>query len=208
MTLHEDRIADLLIPFLNEIVLSRDKLENLRIYLDLLLKWNSKMNLTAVRSPEEIVARHFGESLFAGISLFPKPKPESVIDIGPGAGFPGIPIKIWNKAADLILIESNQKKAVFLRELVRTLGLDEVRVEAARAETTAKRADLITVRAVERFEQILPTARGLLNPSGRLALLIGEAQAKAAKNALPDFRWQPRLPIPRSQNRILLVGNL
>jgi len=206
MTLREDQIAELLHPFLERSALSIAQLERLRAYLDLLLKWNAKINLTAVRNPEEIVTRHFGESLFVAGKLFLEPKVESVIDIGSGAGFPGIPLKIWNGAADLILIESNQKKAVFLREVVRTLGLDHVSVETGRAEKATVRAELVTLRAVERFDQILPAAHGLLEPSGRLALLIGESQAKTAKNALPDVHWQPPVPIPLSQNRTLLVG--
>src|SRR5439155_22824010 len=168
MTLPEDRIAELLVTFLEGSALSNAQLESLHAYLDLLLKWNSKMNLTAVRNPEEIVTRHFGESLFVTRQLFPRPIAESVIDVGSGAGFPGIPLKIWNDAADLTLIESNQKKACFLREVVRALGLDGVSVENARAETVAVRAELVTVRACGRFEQFLQTAHELLKPSGRL----------------------------------------
>jgi len=207
MTVREDRIAELLVPFLEGSALSSAQLERLRAYLDLLLKWNSKINLTAVRDPEEIVTRHFGESFFAARKLFPKPNLESIMDIGSGAGFPGIPMKIWNEAADLILVESNQKKAVFLREVVRTLGLDRVSVETARAEKVAVRAELVMLRAVERFDLILPIAHSLLKPSGRLALLIGESQVKTAKTDLPDLDWQPPVPIPLSRNRTLLVGS-
>ena len=94
MTLREDRIPELLVPFLEGSALSTAQLERLRAYLDLLLKWNSKINLTAVRDPEEIVTRHFGESLFAAKRLFQDNQAESVIDVGSGAGFPGIP-KTW-----------------------------------------------------------------------------------------------------------------
>ena len=206
MTLPEDRIAELLVPFLEGSALSNAQLESLHAYLDLLLKWNSKINLTAVRNPEEIVPRHFGESLFVARQLFPRPIAESVIDVGSGAGFPGLPLRIWNDAADLTLIESSQKKAVFLREVVRTLGLDRVSIETARAEKAAVRAELVTLRAVERFDQILQTAHGLLKPSGRLALLIGESQVKIAQSALPDLDWQSPVSIPLSQNRTLLIG--
>ena len=208
MTLREDRIAELLVPFLQGSALSTAQLERLRAYLDLLLKWNSKINLTAVRDPEEIVTRHFGESLFAAKRLFQDKQAESVIDVGSGAGFPGIPIKIWIESTDLLLIESSQKKSVFLREVVRTLGLDRVSFETARAEKATVRAELVTMRAVERFDQILPTSCGLLKPGGRLALLIGESQLNTAENALPNLDWQSPVPIPLSQSRILLVGSL
>ena len=115
-------------------------------------------------------------------------------------------MKIWTESADLLLIESSQKKSVFLREVVRSLGLDRVSIETARAEKAAVRAELITLRAVERFDQILQTAHGLLKPSGRLALLIGKSQVKIAKSALPDLDWQSPVSIPLSQNRTLLIG--
>src|SRR5258707_1805533 len=123
MTLREDRVAELLVPFLEGSALSSAQLERLRAYLDLLVKWNSKINLTAVLNFDEIVTRHFGESLFAARQLLLTPIAKSAIDVGSGAGFPGIPMKIWNESVDLLLIESSQKKAAFLREVVRTLCL-------------------------------------------------------------------------------------
>ena len=207
MPLRENRIAELLDPFLEGLSLSKVQLEALVTYLDLLLKWNSKINLTAVRNPEEIVTRHFGESLFAARQLFPEPKLGSVVDVGSGAGFPGIPIKVWNESVDLVLIESNQKKAVFLREVVRALGLKEVSVEATRAKATSAVADLVTLRAVESFEHVLESARRLLRPGGRLALLIGEAQVQTAKTVLADVNWQDPIRIPLSGTRTLLMSD-
>jgi 16S rRNA (guanine527-N7)-methyltransferase len=105
------------------------------------------------------------------------------------------------------LIESNQKKATFLREIIRHLGLKEIDVLAGRAEAVQiKTADVVTLRAVERFEHVLPVAARLLNPEGRLALLVGEAQVSAATTLLPSFRWQDPVRIPLSASRVLLVG--
>jgi 16S rRNA (guanine527-N7)-methyltransferase len=202
----KDRIAELLAPFLGGSELSAGQREALQSYLDLLLKWNSKMNLTAIRNPEEIVTRHFGESLFAATKLFPDPIAQSVIDVGSGAGFPGIPIKIWNHEIVLTLIESNQKKAVFLREIVRALGLKHIAVDTLRAEQSSVKADVVTLRAVERFEKVLPIARALARPGGRLALLISEAQVATAKSSIPDLNWQDLIRIPMSANRTLLIG--
>jgi 16S rRNA (guanine527-N7)-methyltransferase len=202
----KDRIADLLVPFLGGSELSAGQREALQSYLDLLLKWNSKVNLTAIRNPEEIVTRHFGESLFAAVKLFPVPIAQSVIDVGSGAGFPGIPIKIWNHEIELTLIESNQKKAVFLREVVRALVLKHIAVEAVRADRVSAKADLVTLRAVERFERVIPIARALVRPDGRLVLLIGEAQVATAKSSIPDLNWQDPVRIPMSANRTLLIG--
>ena len=203
----EDRIRELLEPFLVLTSLSDSQLKLVSTYLDLLLKWNSKINLTAVREPEEIVSRHFGESLFAARQLFPdRDSATTAIDIGSGAGFPGLPFKIWSPPLDLTLIEANQKKAVFLREIVRTLGLKHVSVLAQRAETVQVRADLVSLRAVERFEKALPGAGRRLNPGGRVALLIGNGQTETAKLLLPSVCWEEPVPIPLSRSRVLLVG--
>jgi 16S rRNA (guanine527-N7)-methyltransferase len=203
----EERIRELLEPFLDPTSLSDSQLKLVSTYLDLLLKWNSKINLTAVRGPEEIISRHFGESFFAARQLsLDRNSAATAIDIGSGAGFPGLPFKIWAPALDLTLIEAKQKKAVFLREVVRTLGLTQVSVLAQCAENVQDRADMVSLRAVERFEKTLPIAQQLLNPGGRIALLIGSGQCDAAKSVLPNLGWDSAIPIPLSQSRILLVG--
>lgn len=249
--MHEARIAELLAPFLeikdsprsNPAPLAQSQLKQISTYINILLRWNARINLTAVRRPEEIVTRHFGESLFAARYLFPdpvgpnasaSPSPCRVTDLGSGAGFPGLPIKIWAPFIHLTLIESNQKKATFLREVVRTLTLTDVDVFAerlvasgqalretaggaqsrpkaqtapAQGPSSLRAADVVTLRAVEKFESVLPAAAGLLCPGGRLALLIGEAQVTHARTQLPEFRWQGPLPIPRSIRRVLLLGS-
>lgn len=207
MTLNSDRVRELLAPFVPQSALTQSQIESLQAYLDLLLKWNSKINLTSVRDPDEMVGRHFGESLFAARGIFPEPIPASVIDVGAGAGFPGIPLKIWNQSIELILVESNGKKSAFLREVARALNLEQVVVESKRAESLLAKVDVVTLRAVERFDAILPTARKLLRSGGRLALLIGEAQTEIAKSILSDLKWTDPIRIPLSDNRVLFIGN-
>ncbi len=98
-------------------------LGQLGVYLDLLLHWNDRTNLTAIRDPEEMVSRHFGESLFAGLLLKRRLHAEAtVLDFGSGAGFPGVPIQLLNPKFRVTLAESQGKKAAFLREVVRVLG--------------------------------------------------------------------------------------
>ncbi len=214
------KIAELLEPFLGPQDLgtnTKDLFERISTYIDILLRWNARINLTAIRDPEEIVTRHFGESLFAAHHLFPKhagtdafvrPAEQSsaVADLGSGAGFPGIPIKLWAPEISLALIESNHKKATFLREVARALTLTDIDVQNTRAENVRARFDVVTLRAVERFDEILPTAVSLLAPRGRLALLIGENQIGAAQNLAPTLSWHPPIPIPQSKSRVLLVG--
>jgi 16S rRNA (guanine527-N7)-methyltransferase len=201
-------ISEVLTPFLgSDLKLSADQLRSVQTYLDLLLKWNSKINLTAIREPKEIIPRNFGESFFAARHLAVRPE-QTAIDIGSGAGFPGLPLKIWNQGLSLSLIESNQRKATFLREAVRALNLTNVDVLISRAEDVRTQADLVTLRAVESFERILPVAKSLTKAGGRIALLIGTAQAETAMSILPGLKWEQALPIPYSQNRIMLIGGV
>ncbi|MGC2449242.1 MAG: 16S rRNA (guanine(527)-N(7))-methyltransferase RsmG [Candidatus Sulfotelmatobacter sp.] len=245
------RIAELLAPFLaspppastahhssargdEKVVLSPAQLHDISTYIDILQRWNARMNLTAIRDPEEIVTRHFGESLFAARHLFPRSaqvgtasaghgasrgfvgapeqaaeqgKKITVADIGSGAGFPGIPIKLWAPEISLTLIESNHKKTTFLREVARALTLTNIDIQNARAELLPQPSfDLVTLRAVERFETVLPTAAGLVLPRGCLALLIGTAQLPAASSLVPDLNWSEPVPIPSSRSRVLAIA--
>jgi 16S rRNA (guanine527-N7)-methyltransferase len=198
-------IAALLDPFTGE--LPPEQLEQISKYIDILLKWNEKTNLTAVRDAREIVVRHFGESLFAARALLQPESAPDVIDVGSGAGFPGMPLKLFAPRIRLTLVEAQAKKATFLKEVVRALAFGSVNVVAARAETLTDKADLVTLRAVEKFDEVLPIAGHLVKPGGRLALLIGTGQIGAA-HQLPEFAWQEPLKVPQSRTRVLLTGNL
>jgi 16S rRNA (guanine527-N7)-methyltransferase len=231
------RIAELLAPYLrvqtkaqnnsaqpnitnDACVLSTAQLEHISTYIDILIRWNSRINLTSIRTPEEIVTRHFGESLFAARHLFPNPNsvssassvvkgfdfPCTVADIGSGAGFPGIPLKIWTPAISLTLIESNHKKATFLRQITRALTLTDVNIQTTRAESVKTKFDVVTLRAVEHFEKILLTAAALVAPGGRLALLISRTQIVPAQSMLPDLTWSTPSPIPNTTSRTLLTA--
>jgi len=202
--MEKSRIAELLEPFIGAAaVLSPLQLEQISKYIDLLRRWNARVNLTAIRDAEEVVTRHFGESLFAAQHL---PGGESLVDVGSGAGFPGSAIKIWRPELRVTLIESNQKKATFLREVVRALGLGNVEVFAGRAEKFGGEADIVTLRAVERFEDVLPQAVRLVTAKGTVALLIGEAQVEAAHRLAPGMEWKEAVDVPLSKSRKLVTG--
>jgi 16S rRNA (guanine527-N7)-methyltransferase len=203
------RIAELLEPFLQKPSGGREEfsvaqLARLSDYLDLLVQWNAKTNLTSVREPEEIIKRHFGESLFLAAALSGE-APAAAIDVGSGAGFPGIPLKIHSPQIAVTLVESQNKKATFLKEVIRKLTLTNINVFSGRAETLTVDADLVTVRAVERFEQSLPVAANLVNPNGRLALLIGAGQVALVEKLLPSFEIIT-VTVPQSRERVLLIA--
>src|SRR4051812_26158573 len=204
------RIAELLEPFLQKPSggreeLSAAQLQRLSDYLDLLVQWNEKTNLTSVREPEQIVKRHFGESLFLARAIS-REAPATAIDVGSGAGFPGIPLKIYLPQIAVTLVESQNKKATFLKEVIRKITLTDINVFSSRAETLKdNKADLVTLRAVERFEQVLPVAAELVNANGRLALLIGAGQVAAAEKLLPGFEIST-VAVPQSRERVLLLA--
>jgi 16S rRNA (guanine527-N7)-methyltransferase len=218
--MHPDRIRELLSPFLIDTAnraaeqqpFTCDDTSRISTYIDLLRRWNSRVNLTAIRTEDEIVTRHFGESFFAARHLFPDrtdlgQKKLSLADLGSGAGFPGIPIKLWAPDISLTLIESNHKKAAFLREVARALTLTNVDVQNVRAEELSRTFEVVTLRAVERFTEILPVAINLLAPSGRLALLISKTQYGADLSAVAGMEWRRPFLIPNSAARILLIGS-
>jgi 16S rRNA (guanine527-N7)-methyltransferase len=199
-----EALRGLLAPFIPIAELDDPLLASIRIHLDLLIRWNQHMNLTALRAPEEMVLRHFGESLYAARQLFPRDSQQDVFDLGSGAGFPGLPMKYWAPQLQLTLIEGHGKKATFLREVGRALNLPGVNVLNARAESLAQRASLVTMRAVEKFDQALVAASRLLAPGGRLVILIGDSQRERALALLPPGESTfDRLP--SSDQRILLT---
>jgi len=206
------RIAELLKPFQEVPILSGARfslterhLADISTYVDLLLRWNARINLTAIRDPGNIVTRHFGESLLAARIASSVPA-NHLADIGSGAGFPGLPIKIWMPDLKVTLIESNHKKATFLREVIRALGLTGIEAFAKRAEDfPSTSADVVTLRAVERFESVLPIADRVLAPRGRLLLLIGRDQIPQAEATL-HYDWGKHISVPHSSNRVVLTG--
>ncbi len=202
-----EKIRELLAPFLEGDALSDQQVQLVSQHFELLLRWNSRVNLTSITEPEQILARHFGESLFAARKLYQGASGiGSMIDLGSGAGFPGIPIKILAPELHVTLVESRQKKATFLCEVVRALGLAGIEVANQRAEDLGLQAHTVTLRAVEKFNNSLSIAANLVKNGGRLSLLIGAAQVGTATSLLPKFSWDDPISTPLSQSRVLMVG--
>jgi len=140
-------------------------------YLALLLRWNRTYNLTAIRDPEEMVTRHLLDSL----AMHAYVRPGALADLGTGPGLPGIPLAIVRPDLQVTLVESNGKKARFLREAVRHLGLGNARVAEARAEAVVEPGAYaqITARALDTLAGILAVGGHLLAPRGRLLAMKG-----------------------------------
>lgn len=194
--LSKAQIEESLRPFLSPVPL--DLLQQLSSYLDLLVKWNARTNLTAVRNPEDMVRRHFGESLFAGRFLG-DPLPDTLLDLGSGAGFPGIPIALLHPSIAVILAESQNKKATFLREVVRTLGLKNIKVWDGRAEDLPadRRFHTVTLRAVDNMAAALAAAAPR---TARQMVLLSTGLP-----SLPErFTLLEKISLPESHEGVLL----
>lgn len=184
-----------------------EQVKQIQHYMDVLLRWNDKMNLTAIRDPIEILYRHICESAF-GTTVVPVEKCR-LADVGSGGGFPGIPMKIVQPSIDLFLIESNMKKATFLTEVVRELGLTGVRVLVSRYEELSEEVaplDVVCSRAVGEFGPFLDWASSPAISAQKVALWIGAQDAESVRR-LRTWTWEEPKPIPHSLRRFLLVGS-
>ncbi|HEX4066600.1 MAG TPA: 16S rRNA (guanine(527)-N(7))-methyltransferase RsmG [Acidobacteriaceae bacterium] len=184
--------------------LNAQQIEQLENYLALLVKWNARVNLTAVREPTEIVDRHFAESIFAARQIPSRVK--TLLDFGSGAGLPGIPIAIARPEIGVTLAESQNKKAAFLREAVRTLGL-KTEVWAARVEEMAPEHvfDAVTLRAVDKMAEACRTAVDRLVLGGWIAV-FATRKTEPAVEGLVGIRWEADVAIPGSEQGILKMG--
>jgi 16S rRNA (guanine527-N7)-methyltransferase len=200
----DELIVSTLSPF--QIQLSAGQIAKIQEYIRLLLKWNQSVNLTSVVDPAEILARHFGESMFI-CSLMPVEKCR-LADIGSGAGFPGLALKIACPEFRLTLIESNKKKCAFLSEAVRALELENVEVMPIRfeeARVAPDFAELVTARAVGGFSDILRWAKTALARRGHVILWLGGEDATKV-SCTPGWIWKPAVKMPESQRRFVLIG--
>ena len=203
-SLSDDQIASALAPF--QVQLSTGQVVQVREYIRLLLKWNQSISLTSVLDPAEIVARHFGESMFMSC-LIPVNNCR-LADLGSGAGFPGLALKIVSPTLGMKLIESNKKKCAFLSEVVRSLELENVEVMPIRFDEIripTELAEIVTARALGGFPEILHWAKVALAHRGHVALWLGGEDA-AKISSTPGWLWQPAVKIPDSQRRFILIG--
>lgn len=211
--LSTESIAEQLTPYIRQAVVPTGLYSQLAVYLELILKWNARINLTAIREPREIVRRHFGESLFAGLHVEPpRTSPadptshislcDSLLDLGSGAGFPGIPIQLLRPDLPVTLAESRSRKAAFLSEAVRTMGLQaEVWADRAEAIPVGRRFHTVTLRAVDDMDSAISEAS---RRAEQRLIIIGTRDA--AYPTLPaGFGIAHSIPLPNSRDGVLLI---
>ena len=174
------------------------------LYLSLILRWNARVNLTSVRTEDAIISIHLAESIACARAL--PAGIASLLDLGSGAGFPGVPIALCRPEMIVTLAESQGKKAAFLQEAVRTLGLN-AKVHAGRAEGLAETFACVTLRAVDKMPKAVAVAAQLVAPEGWLALMTTGADVAGLKIAAgEEFRWSDAIHLPRSADRVLALG--
>ena len=189
-----------------QIAVEREQVGLIQQYIKTLLRWNEKLNLTAIRDPLEILYRHFCESMFAAGAI-PVDKGR-LADIGSGPGFPGIPLKIIRPELELCLVESNIKKGTFLAEVVRELQLTNSRVLISRYEELGEEVaplDYVCSRAVGEFGPFLEWAGSDRVQAQNVILWIGGRDLEEVQKAR-DWEWREPILIPKSLQRYLLVG--
>ena len=170
----------------------------LSIYLELILKWNARINLTAIRTPEEIVRRHFGESLFAGMRLGAC---QTLLDFGSGAGFPGLPIQLLRPDVAVTVAESRSRKAAFLHEATRSLNLSaEVWAGRVEAMPASRRFDTVALRAVDNMEAALGEAG---RRASQRILILGSSRTSLPSELAEEFPVCEQAPLPQTADGIL-----
>jgi 16S rRNA (guanine527-N7)-methyltransferase len=175
-------------------------------YIKILLTWNEKVNLTAIRDPLEILYRHFCESMFAAVVV--PLESGRLADVGSGAGFPGIPLKILRPELHVLLIESNIKKATFLAEVIRELGLTNTRVLVGRYEEMAEHVaplDYVCSRALGEFEAFLNWIGSEHVGVKEVILWVGGRDLEEIQK-VNQWEWNEPIPVPHSLRRFILVG--
>lgn len=206
--LNEAKLAQLLAPF--GVDLSAHQAGQLIVYLDLLMRWNQKINLTAVRSAEDCVTRHFGESLYLSQCFDLQGR---LLDVGSGAGFPGLALKIACPALTVTLLEPVAKKRAFLKEVARVCLMDSVEVRGERLadfviDAPEFRFDTVTTRAVGDLNRLIPDATKRLAPGGRLCLWLTRSQIPALIRIPSRLNWDEPIPVPLGRERVILLGQL
>lgn len=181
--------------------------QQIQRYLAILTVWNEKISLTTITDPEELLARQFGEALLA-VSHFSVEKGR-LADVGSGAGFPGLALKIFAPALDVVLVEKNAKKIAFLREALRFMSLGGISARLSDysvASAAPERLDWITAKALGEYLKLLKWAKDSVLPRGSVILWLGATDAEVIRTE-NDWVWRPTVVIPGSHSRVLLAGS-
>ena len=198
-----------------DINISEIEIENFKIYMELLLEWNEKINLTAITNEDDMILKHFIDSLTIKKYMSEN---EKIIDIGTGAGFPGIPLAIMNKNNEITLMDSLNKRIVFLNDVIDKLKLTNVKAihsraeELARNKTYREKYDVAVSRAVANLSTLVEYMLPFVSVGGKCICMKGpniEEELKNAKNAIKELGGEiikiENFKLPESDNERNIV---
>lgn len=180
--------------------------EQIRVYIDLLLRWNRRISLTSITAPEEIVRTHFAESLLATKTVVKIHG--RLADVGTGAGFPGIPLKMFLPSLRLTVIEPNAKKCAFLAEVLRMLELKDVEITQKRYDDVRRPDapfDIVTARALGQFFEFAEWAESVLAPGGHIMIWTGP-DGRLELERRKSVKWLAPFVIPQTKHRLIVIG--
>jgi 16S rRNA (guanine527-N7)-methyltransferase len=190
-----------------QLTVTSEQVLHIQQYIRILLHWNDKVNLTAIRDPLEILYRHFCECMYAAVAV--PIKDGRLADVGSGGGFPGLPLKIMCPDLRVFLVESSIKKVTFLAEVTRELGLKDVQVLARRYEELGEEVaplDFVCSRALGEFPAFLEWAKSQQIAARRVILWIGARDLPEIQK-VRTWDWAEPIQVPNSLRRLLLVGS-
>ncbi|MCI1966642.1 MAG: 16S rRNA (guanine(527)-N(7))-methyltransferase RsmG [Oscillospiraceae bacterium] len=198
------------------ISVSSRQAEQFQLYLELLSEWNQKMNLTALKEPDDIEEKHFLDSILV-LKYLSVPQGAKLIDVGTGAGFPGVPLKILRPDLDLTLMDGLNKRLIFLKELLQSLSLKAELVhlraeEGGRKPEYRERFDVVTARAVARLPVLCEYCLPFLKQGGTFAAMKGPGGKEELKSAEKAIRLlgcaavsSPEYTLPGGDARSLVM---
>lgn len=201
---HSAELSSLLLESATAIGVSlkAEQINSFLIYLDELKRWNQKINLTSITKDREIIVKHFVDSL-AGLRTIQFPDRASVLDVGTGAGFPGIPLKIVRSDLAVTLIEPNHKKASFLHFIVGAFKLDRIKIfegtlkKFLEDQSAGELFDIVTTRALKP-DELLEAAPRLLKKDGKIILYLSEKLSRANVSTKLDLLHEHSFELPKT----------
>lgn len=207
---------ELFLSYLNElnIEVTEEKLNKLEKFYELLIDWNNKINLTRIVEKEEVYLKHFYDSLTI-VKEVDLNKVETLCDVGTGAGFPGIVLKIFYPHLKITLVDSLLKRVNYLNTIIKDLELNDIVAIHARGEDVKEKFDIVTSRAVANIEKLVVYTMHLVNKTGRLVALKGDidkeltddVRRKLERKYIIEKINKFELPIENSKRSLAILRN-
>ena len=207
---------ELFLSYLNElnIEVTEEKLNKLEKFYELLIDWNNKINLTRIVEKEEVYLKHFYDSLTI-VKEVDLNKVETLCDVGTGAGFPGIVLKIFYPHLKITLVDSLLKRVNYLNTIIKDLELNDIVAIHARGEDVKEKFDIVTSRAVANIEKLVVYTMHLVNKTGRLVALKGDidkeltddVRRKLESKYIIEKINKLELPIENSKRSLVILRN-